>query len=147
MRLLAHPASSILDIQFMGKSSAKLVATLLRIRTLIKAIPRDRQTMMFSATWPREVRNLAQDYLHQPVYIQIGSHEATANKDITQEVVICSGQREKSENLLAHLVLPTEEKAGQRVPENLRELADAGNPGRAMAAMATELVGWLLSFR
>lgn len=71
-----------------------------QIRTLIKAIPRDRQTMMFSATWPREVRNLAQDYLHRPVYIQIGSHEATANKDITQEVVICSGQREKSENLL-----------------------------------------------
>ena len=26
--------------------------------------------------------------------------QATANKDITQEVVICSGQREKSENLL-----------------------------------------------
>lgn len=71
-----------------------------QIRTLIKAIPRDRQTMMFSATWPREVRNLVQDYLHRPVYIQIGSHEATANKDITQEVVICSGQREKSENLL-----------------------------------------------
>jgi len=70
-----------------------------QIRTLIKAIPRDRQTMMFSATWPREVRNLAQDYLHRPVYIQIGSHEATANKDITQEVMICNGQRDKSENL------------------------------------------------
>lgn len=70
-----------------------------QIRTLIKAIRRDRQTMMFSATWPREVRNLAQDYLHRPVYIQIGSHEATANKDITQEVIICNGQRDKSENL------------------------------------------------
>ncbi|CAE7260466.1 unnamed protein product, partial [Symbiodinium sp. KB8] len=36
-----------------------------QIRTLIKAIPRDRQTMMFSATWPREVRNLAQaDPMH-----------------------------------------------------------------------------------
>ena len=52
------------------------------------------------ATWPREVRNLAQEYLHKPVYIQIGSHEATANKDISQEVVICNGQREKSENLV-----------------------------------------------
>eukprot|EP00439_Symbiodinium_sp_Y106_P029817 s2942_g3.t1 len=71
-----------------------------QIRTLIKAIPRDRQTMMFSATWPREVRNLAQDYLHRPVYIQIGSHEATANKDIKQEVMICNGQRDKTENLL-----------------------------------------------
>ncbi|CAJ1347614.1 unnamed protein product, partial [Effrenium voratum] len=70
-----------------------------QIRTLIKAVHRERQTMMFSATWPREVRNLAADYLHRPVYIQIGSHEATANKDITQEVVICNGQREKQENL------------------------------------------------
>lgn len=81
-----------------------------QIRTLIKAIPRDRQTMMFSATWPREVRNLAQDYLHRPVYIQIGSHEATANKDITQEVVICSGQREKSENLLEILTIDRAER-------------------------------------
>ncbi|OLP92612.1 ATP-dependent RNA helicase DBP2 [Symbiodinium microadriaticum] len=52
------------------------------------------------ATWPREVRNLAQDYLHRPVYIQIGSHEATANKDIKQEVMICNGQRDKTENLM-----------------------------------------------
>lgn len=81
-----------------------------QIRTLIKAIPRDRQTMMFSATWPREVRNLVQDYLHRPVYIQIGSHEATANKDITQEVVICSGQREKSENLLEILTIDRAER-------------------------------------
>merc|ERR1719491_567452 len=55
-----------------------------QIRTLIQAIPPERQTMMFSATWPREVRQLASDYLRQPVHVQIGSHEATANKDITQ---------------------------------------------------------------
>lgn len=28
--------------------------------------------------------------------------------------------------------MKTQEKAGQRVPENLRELADAGNPGRVL---------------
>jgi len=70
-----------------------------QIRTLIQAIPPNRQTMMFSATWPREVRHLAQDYLHSPVYIQIGSHEATANKDIKQEVVIVRSQREKQDKL------------------------------------------------
>mmetsp|Transcript_4020 Transcript_4020/g.8665 ORF Transcript_4020/g.8665 Transcript_4020/m.8665 type:complete len:592 (-) Transcript_4020:82-1857(-) len=70
-----------------------------QIRTLIQAIPTTRQTMMFSATWPREVRRLASDYLNNPVHVQIGSHEATANKDITQQVMICNGQREKQERL------------------------------------------------
>jgi len=70
-----------------------------QIRTLIQAIPPQRQTMMFSATWPREVRKLAADYMREPVHVQIGSHEATANKDITQEVCVVSGQREKQERL------------------------------------------------
>lgn len=70
-----------------------------QIRTIIDAMPYERQTMMFSATWPREVRRLASDYLSRPVHIQIGSHDATANKDITQEVVIVRGQREKLDTL------------------------------------------------
>jgi len=70
-----------------------------QIRTLIQGLPSDRQTMMFSATWPREVRRLAADYLRRPVHIQIGSHEATANKDITQEVVIVRSHRDKCEQL------------------------------------------------
>jgi len=70
-----------------------------QIRTLITAIPQGRQTMMFSATWPKEVRRLALDYLDSPIHIQIGSHEATANKDITQEVRITRGQRDKQEQL------------------------------------------------
>eukprot|EP00441_Pelagodinium_beii_P026404 CAMPEP_0197665456 /NCGR_PEP_ID=MMETSP1338-20131121/59235_1 /TAXON_ID=43686 ORGANISM="Pelagodinium beii, Strain RCC1491" /NCGR_SAMPLE_ID=MMETSP1338 /ASSEMBLY_ACC=CAM_ASM_000754 /LENGTH=567 /DNA_ID=CAMNT_0043244261 /DNA_START=54 /DNA_END=1754 /DNA_ORIENTATION=- len=70
-----------------------------QIRTVINAIPQGRQTMMFSATWPREVRRLAADYLRSPVHIQIGSHEATANKDITQEVIITRNQRDKGERL------------------------------------------------
>lgn len=71
-----------------------------QIRTLIQAIPTGRQTMMFSATWPREVRKLAADYLQYPVHVQIGSHEATANKDIRQEVRIVRNNNEKYEKLL-----------------------------------------------
>merc|ERR1719253_262017 len=71
-----------------------------QIREIIRAIPGDnRQTMMYSATWPREVRRLAAEYLTRPVHIQIGSHDATANKDITQMVHICRGQREKQDKL------------------------------------------------
>jgi len=74
-----------------------------QIRTLIQAITSPRQTAMFSATWPREVRKLAGDYLNRPVHIQIGSHEATANKDITQEVHVVRNQMDKQERLRAIL--------------------------------------------
>jgi len=66
-------------------------------------MPTERQTMMFSATWPKEVRRLASEYLTQPVHIQIGSYDQTANKDILQEVEICTGQRDKTEKLCQHI--------------------------------------------
>ena len=45
-----------------------------QIQTVIQACPRERQTMMFSATWPKDVHKLAQDYLTKPMHVQIGSH-------------------------------------------------------------------------
>lgn len=57
-----------------------------QIRTILENIREDRQTLMFSATWPREVRNLASDFLTDPLQVQIGSLELTANKNITQVI-------------------------------------------------------------
>jgi ATP-dependent RNA helicase DDX5/DBP2 len=42
-----------------------------QIREIVKRVPRRRQTLMFSATWPEEVRRLAQDFLTRPVHIQV----------------------------------------------------------------------------
>lgn len=43
-----------------------------QIRKIISQIRPDRQTLMFSATWPREVQQLARDLCQeQPIYIQI----------------------------------------------------------------------------
>lgn len=41
------------------------------IRDIIRAIPRERQTMLFSATMPPGIRNLADDILHDPYTVQI----------------------------------------------------------------------------
>ncbi len=41
------------------------------IRRIIKQLPRDRQTLVFSATMPREIRRLAEDILRNPVTVQI----------------------------------------------------------------------------
>ncbi len=42
------------------------------IRQLLKAIPVDRQTLLFSATMPPEVRELARQILRDPVTVEVG---------------------------------------------------------------------------
>lgn len=49
----------------------------------------DRQTLMWSATWPKEVRELAKDFLNDYVQINVGSTELAANHSIKQEIIVC----------------------------------------------------------
>lgn len=56
-----------------------------QIRKIMKEIPKCRQTLMFTATWPKEVRKIAADLLVNPVQVNIGNvDELVANKSITQ---------------------------------------------------------------
>jgi ATP-dependent RNA helicase RhlE len=48
------------------------------IRKIIKHVPAKRQTLLFSATMPDDIRKLAHDVLHNPVTVQVG-HTAPAN--------------------------------------------------------------------
>ena len=41
------------------------------IRKIIRHVPAKRQTLMFSATMPDDIRHLAQDVLHNPVTVQV----------------------------------------------------------------------------
>lgn len=43
------------------------------IKEIIQAIPQKRQTLMFSATMPTEIRKLANEILHQPKTVQIAN--------------------------------------------------------------------------
>lgn len=49
----------------------------------------DRQVLMWSATWPKEVKKLAEDFLHDYVQINIGSLELSANHNIVQIIDVC----------------------------------------------------------
>ncbi len=61
-----------------------------QIRKLIEQIRPDRQTAMFSATWPKEVRKLAEDFLTTYIQISIGNaNELQANPNIEQIVEVC----------------------------------------------------------
>jgi ATP-dependent RNA helicase DDX5/DBP2 len=74
-----------------------------QIRSIINTIPAVRQTLLFSATWPKEIQRLAFDFLKDPVQINVGEVNAlVANKDIEQKIVMCS-DHEKLDKLTAIL--------------------------------------------
>ena len=57
-----------------------------QIRKILEQTRPDRQVLMWSATWPREVQQLANDFLH----INIGSSDLSANHNILQVIVLSS---------------------------------------------------------
>lgn len=60
-----------------------------QIRKILTKIPNQRRNMFFTATWPKEVRQLASTMLRQPFRIMIGNREdLKANSDVTQQVRI-----------------------------------------------------------
>ncbi|PSN51101.1 putative ATP-dependent RNA helicase DDX17 [Blattella germanica] len=73
-----------------------------QIRKIIEQIRPDRQTLMWSATWPKEVRNLAEEFLTDYVQINIGSLQLSANHNILQIVDVC--QEHEKENKLNTLL-------------------------------------------
>ncbi len=61
-----------------------------QIRKIVEQIRPDRQTLMWSATWPREVQGLARDFLNDAIQVNIGSLEISANERVTQRVLTCA---------------------------------------------------------
>lgn len=62
-----------------------------QIRALLGQIRPDRQMQMWSATWPKEVRRLASDFLpNDKIVMKIGSDDGKACERVTQETIICS---------------------------------------------------------
>uniref|UniRef100_A0A4W5PNN4 RNA helicase n=1 Tax=Hucho hucho TaxID=62062 RepID=A0A4W5PNN4_9TELE len=70
-----------------------------QIRKIVDQIRPDRQTLMWSATWPKDVRQLAEDFLKDYVQINVGALELSANHNILQIVDVCT-ESEKDNKLL-----------------------------------------------
>jgi len=70
-----------------------------QMRKIVSQIRPDRQTMMFSATWPKEVRTLAADFQTDSAFLNVGSMELSANHNITQKIEIMEEQ-EKQRRLM-----------------------------------------------
>jgi ATP-dependent RNA helicase RhlE len=72
-----------------------------QINRLVSAMPKYRQTLLFSATMVPEVEALARKYLRKPVVIQIGRRSGAAH---TVTHAVYPVPRERKSALLAHLL-------------------------------------------
>jgi len=73
-----------------------------QIRKIVSQIRPDRQTLMWSATWPKEVQNMAADFLRDAYEVHVGSMELRANDMITQVIEMVTDY-EKYPRLQHHL--------------------------------------------
>jgi ATP-dependent RNA helicase RhlE len=71
------------------------------IKRIIALLPTQRQNLLFSATFPDEIRTLAKALLHEPAEIQIAARNAVA--DLVTHIVHPVA-REKKRELLAYLI-------------------------------------------
>jgi ATP-dependent RNA helicase RhlE len=71
------------------------------IRRILALLPRERQTLLFSATFSAEIRRLAADFLRNPAFVQVTPRNTAA--ELVAQVVIPVDRGRKRE-LLSHLV-------------------------------------------
>jgi len=71
------------------------------IRRIVKALPRKRQTLLFSATLSREIEQLTHEFLHQPQTVEIGRR---ANPAETVAQAIYEVPTHLKPALLSHLL-------------------------------------------
>ena len=106
-RLLDHVSQRTLDLSrvevlVLDEADRMLDMGFIRdIRKILALLPRTRQNLLFSATFPDEIRKLADEFLATPVQIQVSRRNATAD-GIAQ--VAHPVDRERKRELLSYLI-------------------------------------------
>jgi ATP-dependent RNA helicase RhlE len=64
------------------------------LRRIVKLLPRQRQTLLFSATMPKAIATLAEDYLTDPVKVVVAPAATTAER-VDQGVIFVPSERKR----------------------------------------------------
>jgi len=72
-----------------------------QITKILRCLPKDRQTMLFSATIPKEIMNIAASYMKLPVSVEMAPSGTTA-EHVTQELYIV--KKEAKTRLLSKIL-------------------------------------------
>ena len=88
--LVLDEADQMLDMGF-----------IIPLRKIVAAVPAERQTLMFSATMPPEIRKLASEWLTDPVNIQVG--QVASPVELVEQSVYHVEKRNKPQ-LLTHYI-------------------------------------------
>lgn len=91
--LILDEADQMLDMGF-----------IVPLRRIVASVPRERQTLMFSATMPPEIKKLAGEWLTNPTHVQVAPVATPA--ELVEQSVYHVEQRHKS-HLLAHFLQNT----------------------------------------
>jgi ATP-dependent RNA helicase DDX5/DBP2 len=70
-----------------------------QIRAIIALTKKTRQTIMFTATWPREIQLLANEFLSNPTKVTIGNSDLTMNPNIVHKFK-CVSNYDKDQSIL-----------------------------------------------
>ncbi|MEK9662407.1 MAG: DEAD/DEAH box helicase, partial [Alphaproteobacteria bacterium] len=73
------------------------------VERIMKMLPRMRQTVMFSATMPPEIKRLADSYMMNPRQVEV-ARSATAAETVTQGLVRVSGSFKEKRHALRQLI-------------------------------------------
>ncbi|MCC5989119.1 MAG: DEAD/DEAH box helicase, partial [Pararhodobacter sp.] len=79
------------------------------LRRIARHLPAERQTMLFSATMPKEMGEIAETYLRQPVRVQVNTSGQTVDR--VEQAVHFVAQGDKAALLAEYLGKHTEESA------------------------------------
>ncbi len=90
------------------------------IRKIVQATPRERQTLLFSATMPEAIQQLSASIMREPLFIEVGERRKPA-ETVNQQVFMAPHERKL--DLLIH-ILKTEDTDGVLVFSRTKARAD-----------------------
>jgi len=115
-----------------------------QVRAICSQIRPDRQTLLWSATWPKEVQGLAKDFAYNPIRANIGRLEVSANPNVEQIIKVLEEHEkkaamyeilEKAMDGSKILIFTGTKRAADQVTRQLRE---DGWPARAIHGDKTQ---------